>query len=102
MALWPSPPGGIDLRPFVRFPSRSLRLYRRWFRLEPLFAIGSISFVVGLAIEVLLLANWTLGGPGGHLPLAALAQTLLIVGAELGMTGFLVMAVATPAASGEL
>ena len=79
-----------------------LRLYRRWFRLEPLFAIGSVSFVVGLAIEVLLLANWTLGGPGGHLPLAALAQTLLIVGAELGMTGFLIMAVATPSASGEL
>jgi glycosyltransferase involved in cell wall biosynthesis len=81
---------------------RWLRLYRRWFRLEPLIAIGSVSFIVGLAIEVLLLADWTFGVQGGHLALAALAQTLLIVGAELGMTGFLVMTVATPAASGEL
>ena len=75
---------------------RWLRLYRRWFRLEPLLGIASASFIVGVAIEVLLLAVWTSGAEGGHLQLAALAQTLLIVGAELGMTGFLVMTVAAP------
>jgi len=75
---------------------RWLRLCRRWFRLEPLLVAAGVSFIVGTAIEVLLLVVWTSGVEGGHLQLAALAQTLLIVGAELGMTGFLVMTVAAP------
>ncbi len=73
---------------------RWVRLYRRWFRLEAVLLLGAALFVAGLAVDVLLFAIWAGDGRlGPGLQLAALAQTLLIVGAELGMAGFLVVTV---------
>jgi len=76
---------------------RWARVYRRWFRLEGVLALAGAVFLVGLAIDVVLFAVWAGGGRAeAGLQLAALAQTLLIVGAELGMAGFLGTLVGAP------
>jgi len=73
---------------------RWARLYRRWFRLEALLALAAILFVAGLIMELLLFGAWTTSGVAVRgLAMAALAQTLMIVGAELGLAGFLVVTV---------
>jgi Glycosyl transferase family 2 len=70
------------------------RLYRRAFRLEAVLALAAILFVGGLVIEVLLFGAWTTSAVAIQgLSLAALAQTMMIVGAELGLAGFLVVTV---------
>ena len=46
-----------------------------------------------LDLEVALFWAWTSSVAGQGLQLAALAQTLMIVGAELGMVGFLAVTV---------
>ena len=77
-----------------RTEDRWVRLYRRWFHLERVLALAALLFLAGLVIDGLLFVAWTSGAEvalGGRL--AALAQTLLIVGAELGMAGFLVATV---------
>ena len=73
---------------------RWVRLYRRVFRLEGVLALSGLMLFVGLALDVGLFLVWA-GGiehPLG-LQLAALAQTLLIVGAELAMAAFLLVTV---------
>jgi Glycosyl transferase family 2 len=73
---------------------RWARLYRRVFRLEAVLGLAAILFMAGLVIEVLLFGAWTTNAVAIEgLSMAALAQTLIIVGAELGLAGFLVVAV---------
>jgi hypothetical protein len=69
---------------------RWARLYRRLFRLEAVLGVAAIMFLTGVVIDLALLIIWASGGKAAAgLQLGALAQTLLIVGAELGWTGFL-------------
>jgi hypothetical protein len=76
---------------------RWVRLYRRFFHLEGMLVTAAILFMAGLVIDAALFAGWAGGSAlGGGLQLAALAQTLLIVGAELGMTGFLIVSIEAP------
>ena len=73
---------------------RWARLYRRAFRLEAVLALAVFLFVGGLIIELALFGAWTTSAVAiSGLSLAALAQTLMIVGAELGLAGFLVVTV---------
>lgn len=76
---------------------RWVRLYRRLFRLEGVLALAALMLLVGAALDAGLFWVWASGmqHPLG-LQLAALAQTLLIVGAELGMAGFLVVTIDPP------
>jgi hypothetical protein len=71
-----------------------VRLYRRSFRLETVLLCAVLLVLGGGLLDVVLFGVWA---SGGHLaiglPLAGLAQSLLIVGAELGMAGFLIVAV---------
>ena len=70
------------------------RAYRRWFRLEAVLALAATLFGSGLLMELFLFGAWTSSAVAiDGLPLAALAQTLMIVGAELGLAGFLVVTV---------
>ena len=72
-------------------------LYRRWFRLEALLVLAAVLFLAGLVLELLLFGAWTTSAVAvDGLALAALAQTLMIVGAELGLAGFLVVTVDSP------
>jgi hypothetical protein len=73
---------------------RLARFYRRVFRLERLLALAALLFLAGLGMELLLFGAWTTSAVAIEgLSLAALAQTLMIVGAELGLAGFLVVTV---------
>ncbi|HYK95182.1 MAG TPA: glycosyltransferase family 2 protein [Candidatus Dormibacteraeota bacterium] len=71
------------------------RFYRRVFSLERVLAIGGVLLFAGLVLNLGLFTVWAGGArlPFG-LQLAALAQSLMIVGANLGMAGFLAMAIA--------
>ena len=73
---------------------RWVRLYRRVFRLETVLLMAAVMIAAGALVDMWLFTIWASGGehPSG-LTFAALAQTLLIVGAEFGMAGFLLMAI---------
>jgi hypothetical protein len=76
---------------------RWVRVYRRVFRLETVLLLAAVLVGAGITLDLWLFTIWAAGGQ--HLlglQLAALAQTLLIVGSEIGMTGFLVVAIDTP------
>jgi len=71
------------------------RFYRRFFSLERVLAVGGVLFVAGLALNAGLFGVWALGNKLAlGLQLAALAQSLMIVGANIGLAGFLAMAIA--------
>jgi glycosyltransferase involved in cell wall biosynthesis len=73
---------------------RWVRLYRRFFRLESVLALALVLVFAGVAADLYLFGVWVSGARldiGSHL--AALAQTLLIVGAQLGFAGFLLVTV---------
>jgi glycosyltransferase involved in cell wall biosynthesis len=73
---------------------RWVRLYRRAFRLEAVLGIAVVVFVAGLVLELVLFGAWTSSSVAVQgLQLAALAQTLMIVGAELGLAGFLAVTI---------
>lgn len=73
---------------------RSVRLYRRAFRLEAVLVIAALLFVTGLVLELVLFGAWTSSSVAVQgLQLAALAQTLMIVGAEVGLAGFLAVTI---------
>lgn len=73
---------------------RWVRLYRSIFRLEGVLLTALALIVAGLAIDGALFFVWAGGAAlGNGLQLAAFAQTLLIVGAELGMAGFLIVTI---------
>jgi glycosyltransferase involved in cell wall biosynthesis len=81
----------------LRNEDRWVGFYRRWFHLERVLGLAALLFVSGLLIDALLFVVWASSSQvamGGQL--AALAQTLLIVGAELGMAGFLIVTVESP------
>jgi Glycosyl transferase family 2 len=74
-----------------------VRTYRRYFRLEAILAAAALLVVTGGLIDLILFGVWESGSSlSNGLQLAALAQSLLIVGAELGMAGFLVVAIDGP------
>jgi len=74
-----------------------VRVYRRSFRLETVLLLAAVFVLSGGAIDLGLFGVWTGGTQlAGGLQLAALAQCLLILGAELGMAAFLVLAIDTP------
>jgi hypothetical protein len=76
---------------------RWARLYRRWFRLEAVLALAGLLFGSGLLMELVLFGAWTTSAVAIQgLQLAALAQTLMIVGSELGLAGFLFVTVEQP------
>ena len=73
------------------------RLYRRWFKLEVVLAIAALLFVTGFVVELTLFGAWTTNAVQiDGLQLAALAQTLMIVGAELGFGAFLLVTIQSP------
>lgn len=72
----------------------SVRLYRRIFSLERMLALAALLVIGGILLDFGLFAVWV---SGSRLDLglqwAALAQSLLIVGANAGMAGFLAVAI---------
>jgi hypothetical protein len=76
---------------------RWVRLYRRLFRLERVLLLAFILMAVGAGVDIMLFGVWASGGqhPLG-LQLAALAQTLLLVGAQMAMAAFLVVTIEGP------
>jgi glycosyltransferase involved in cell wall biosynthesis len=69
---------------------RSVRMYRRVVTLERVLGLAGVLVLVGAALDGLLFVVWAGGGKLGlGLQLAALAQTAIVVGANLGMAGFL-------------
>ncbi|MEO8468920.1 MAG: glycosyltransferase family 2 protein [Chloroflexota bacterium] len=84
---------GVD-RGFLK-EDRLVRFYRRIFSLERVLAVAGILMVVGLVLNLGLLAIWLSGSKLAlGLQFAALAQSLMIVGANVGMAGFLAVAIA--------
>ena len=84
---------GVD-RGFLK-EDRLVRFYRKIFSLERVLAVAGILMVVGLALNFGLLAIWLSGSKLAlGLQFAALAQSLMIVGANVGMAGFLAVAIA--------
>lgn len=72
-----------------------VRFYRRVFSLERVLAVAGILMVLGLVLNLGLLVIWLSGSKLGlGLQFAALAQSLMIVGANVGMAGFLAVAIA--------
>ncbi|MFN2483792.1 MAG: glycosyltransferase family 2 protein [Candidatus Limnocylindria bacterium] len=73
---------------------RLVRVYRRVFCLEAVLALAAVLFGAGLVIELFLFGAWTTNAVAVQgLQLAALAETLMIVGAELGLAGFLAVTI---------
>jgi hypothetical protein len=69
-----------------------VRVYRRYFRLETILLLATVLVAGGVAIDSVLFLIWASGGEARlGMQFAALAQTLLVVGAQLGMAGFLVV-----------
>lgn len=71
-----------------------VRFYRRVFSLERVLGLAAVLIAIGGLLDLALLGVW-LAGSRAELGLqyAALAQSLLIVGANLGMAGFLAVAI---------
>lgn len=72
-----------------------VRLYRRIFSLERVLAVAFVLFAIGFLLNIGLFTVWASGSKLAlGLQFAALAQSLMIVGANIGMAGFLAMAIA--------
>jgi glycosyltransferase involved in cell wall biosynthesis len=72
-----------------------VRVYRRFFSLERVLAVGAALFFGGILLNLGLFTLWATGSRHEEgLQLASLAQSLMIVGANTGMAGFLAMAIA--------
>ena len=70
------------------------RLYRRYFKLEIVLALGAVLVGLGIATDLWLFSIWASEARVAMgLQLAAVAQCLLIVGADLGLAGFLMVLV---------
>ena len=69
------------------------RVFRRFFRLEWMLAAAAILIMIGGILDIGLFAVWASGSRHDlGIQVAALAQTLIIVGANVGMAGFLAVA----------
>jgi Glycosyl transferase family 2 len=76
---------------------RWVRIYRRSFRLETVLLLAAVFIGIGGLLDLGVFGVWASGAQQAHpLQVAALAQSLLIVGAELGMSAFLVVAIDQP------
>ena len=74
-----------------------VRVYRRYFRLETILLLATVLVAAGAAIDAVLFLIWASGGEARlGMQFAALAQTLLVVGAQLGMAGFLIVTLDAP------
>jgi glycosyltransferase involved in cell wall biosynthesis len=65
----------------------ALRFYRRYLGLETLIAVGLLLGAAGVALDVALFLGTTLGT--NAMALAALAQALIVVGANIILAGFI-------------
>jgi hypothetical protein len=71
-----------------------VRLYRRFFSLERVLVLAAVLVVGGGLLDVGLFVVWASGSRLDlGLQLAALAQSLITVGANFGMAGFLAVAI---------
>ncbi len=71
-----------------------VRFYRRVFSLERVLGLAALLIVGGVLLDLALFAVWVSGSRHDlGLQFAALAQSLLIVGANIGMAGFLAVAI---------
>jgi glycosyltransferase involved in cell wall biosynthesis len=77
---------------------RMVRAYLRFFSLERSLLLALVMIGVGVILDGGLFAVWTSGAKADNgLQLAALAQSLIIVGANVGMAGFLRLVIDEPA-----
>lgn len=77
---------------------RTVELYRRYFSLERTLLVAFALIGIGVVIDGGLFVVWASGSKvADGLQLAALAQTLIIVGANVGMAGFLRLVIGEPA-----
>jgi len=71
-----------------------VRFYRRFFSLERILVLAAVLIVGGGLLDVGLFVIWASGSRLDlGLQVAALAQSLIIVGANFGMAGFLAVAI---------
>lgn len=70
---------------------RLIRLYREHLSLERVLLVGAALFLTGVALDGYIFYRWLGGAEGGaHLSgMAAIAQSCIIIGANLGLGGFL-------------
>jgi glycosyltransferase involved in cell wall biosynthesis len=64
----------------------TVRFYRRYLSLEVFVALGGLVIVAGLALDVVLLI---IDSATYNISIAAIAQTLIVVGANVGLVGAL-------------
>jgi glycosyltransferase involved in cell wall biosynthesis len=77
---------------------RMVQAYRRYFSLERTLLLALVMIGLGVILDGGLFMVWTSGAKADNgLQLAALAQSLIIVGANLGMAGFLRLVIDEPA-----
>ena len=77
---------------------RMVQAYRRFFSLERTLLLALLLIGLGVVLDGGLFMVWTSGAKADNgLQLAALAQSLIIVGANLGMAGFLRLVIDEPA-----
>ena len=81
-------PGLFDFRNYLQ--ASSVRFYKAYLGLEAFIAIGIVLVLSGLALDVVL-AIVGVDGTGGlnYTALAAIAQTLIIVGVNAALVGFI-------------
>ncbi len=70
---------------------RLTELFRRYFTLERVLGVAGVLLLMGVGLDVLLFYQWVSGNHLGLSPegIAALAQSSIIVGANLAFGGFL-------------
>jgi len=82
----------------VQRAGRMVNAYRRFFSLERSLLLAFVMILVGIVLDGGLFVVWTSGARADDgLQLAALAQSLIIVGANVGMAGFLGLVFDEPA-----
>jgi glycosyltransferase involved in cell wall biosynthesis len=82
----------------VQRAGRMVNAYRRLFSLERSLLLAFVMILVGVVLDGGLFLVWTSGARADDgLQLAALAQSLIIVGANVGMAGFLGLVFDEPA-----
>ena len=82
----------------VQRAGRMVNAYRRFFSLERSLLLAFVMILVGVVLDGGLFVVWTSGARADDgLQLAALAQSLIIVGANVGMAGFLGLVFDEPA-----
>ena len=63
--------------------SRVVRFYHKYFGLERLIAISLLMMLVAAAVDAYVLVEWLNNSSHSLLPQAAVAQSLIVIGANL-------------------